>query len=131
MKYLLDTNICIYFFKGLFNLKEKIAEIGYYNIALSELTLAELYYGAEKSAFVDKNKQIVDMFSNNLTVLPISNSIELYAREKARLRKIGQIISDFDLLIGTTAITYNLIMVTRNLREFERIHNITLENWAN
>jgi len=129
MKYLLDTNICIHFFKGKFNLIEKFNEVGIENCAISEITLAELSFGAENSDNPEKNHQIVDQFVEFLTILPILDAIPLYAKEKARLRKIGQMISDFDLFIGCTALANNLIMVTENTREFSRIKNINLENW--
>jgi tRNA(fMet)-specific endonuclease VapC len=129
MKYLLDTNICIHFFKGKFNLIEKFNEVGIENCAISEITLAELTFGAENSDNPKKNHQIVDQFVEFLTILPILDAIPIYAKEKARLRKIGQMISDFDLLIACTALANNLIMVTENTREFSRIKNIHLENW--
>jgi tRNA(fMet)-specific endonuclease VapC len=62
--------------------------------------------------------------------LPIFDSIKLYGKEKARLRKSGIMISDFDLFIGCTAVQKSLIMVTENIREFERISNIKIENWV-
>ena len=129
MKYLLDTNICIYFFKGKFDLATKIEKIGIENCAISEITLAELTFGAENSARPKENLAIIDQFVEFVTILPILDAIPLYAKEKARLRKSGKMISDFDLLIGCTAIANNLIMVTENTREFERIKGITIENW--
>ena len=57
MDYLLDTNICIHYFKGQFELKEKFKTIGYENLAISEITLAELIYGAEKSQRIQSNKK--------------------------------------------------------------------------
>jgi tRNA(fMet)-specific endonuclease VapC len=100
MKYLLDTNICIHFFRGKFNLIEKLEEVGLTNCAISEITLAELIFGAENSLSPQKNRDIVDKFSSKVTVLPIYDVINLYAKEKVRLRKSGTMISDFDLLIG-------------------------------
>ena len=131
MKYLLDTNICIPFFRGKFNLIEKLEEVGLTNCAISEMTLAELVFGAENSQTPQKNREIVDKFSTKVTVLPIYDVISLYAKEKVRLRRSGTMISDFDLLIGCTAVEKDLIMVTENLREFERISNIKIENWIN
>lgn len=58
------------------------------------------------------------------------NSLDLFAKEKARLRKVGTPIDDFDLLIGVTSINHNLIMVTNNTKHFERIQNIELEDWT-
>lgn len=129
MKYLLDTNICIHFFRGKFNLIEKLEEVGLTNCAISEITLAELIFGAENSLSPQKNRDIVEKFSSRVTVLPIYDVINLYAKEKVRLRKSGTMISDFDLLIGCTAVQKELIMATENQREFERISNIKIENW--
>lgn len=129
MKYLLDTNICIHFLRGKFNIDQKIKDIGFINCAISEITLAELIYGAEYSPDKEKNIARVESFAKNLNVIPIINCISLYGKEKARLRKIGKMISDFDLLIGTTSISIDMIMVTENVSEFERITGITIENW--
>jgi len=129
MKYLLDTNICIHFFKGKYNLLEKFEEVGILNCAISEITLAELEFGAENSNNPSKNHKIIDKFIEHVTILPIFEAIPLYAKEKARLRKSGKMISDFDLFIGCTAIANNLVMVTENTREFERIKKIKIENW--
>ena len=129
MTYLLDTNICIHFFRGKFDLATKLELIGLSNCAISEITLAELIFGAQNSPNVLKNSRIVNKFADHLTILPIFNSIPIYAKEKVRLRKKGIMISDFDLLIGATAIANKLIMVTENLKEFERIQNLKIENW--
>jgi len=129
MKYLLDTNICIHFFKGQFGLIEKFREIGFEEFAISEITLAELMYGAEKSQNIVKNKQVVEKFAEKITILPIFNAIEIYGKEKARLKTKGIIISDLDLFIGATAIVNNMILITRNIREFKRLENIRIENW--
>lgn len=129
MKYLLDTNICIHFFRGKFNLLKKFQDVKLENCVISEITLAELVFGAENSSNPKKNYKLIDDFSEQITILPIFNSIPVYAKEKVKLRKSGSMISDFDLLIGSTAIANDLIMVTENLKEFERISDIKLENW--
>ena len=129
MKYLLDTNICIHLFRGKFNLIEKFQEINLEECAISEITLAELIFGAENSLNPKKNYKIIDRFSEQVKILPIFNSIQIYAKEKVRLRKKGVMISDFDLFIGSTAIANDLIMVTENVKEFERISAINIENW--
>ena len=130
MKYLLDTNICIHFFRGKFNLIEKFQEENIENFAISEITLAELIFGAENSSNPKKNYKLIDEFSEQVKILPIFNSINIYAKEKVKLRKSGTMISDFDLLIASTAIANELIMVTENVKEFERISNIKIENWV-
>ena len=129
MEYLLDTNICIHYFKGQFEIKERIENIGYKRVAISEITLAELIYGAEKSQKKEQNIHVVETFSQKITIIPIFNAIRIYAKEKARLKEKGTMISDLDLFIGSTAVFYNMIMVTRNVREFSRLENLRLENW--
>ena len=75
MKYLLDTNICIHFFRNKFGLKEKFNETGIHNCAISEITLAELIFGAENSQNPKKNLEIVEELSSIVPVLPIFNSL--------------------------------------------------------
>jgi tRNA(fMet)-specific endonuclease VapC len=130
MKYLLDTNICIHFFRGQFNLIEQFEKVGLSDCAISEITLAELVFGAENSANPLKNHKIIDQFIEHLKILPIYSSIRFYATEKVRLRKQGIMISDFDLLIGSTAAVNDLIMVTENLGEYQRISKLKIENWV-
>lgn len=131
MQYLLDTNICIHFFRGGYKLDEKIEKVGVANCAISVITLSELVFGAENSKYPERNHELIDNFSKQITILPIYDSIYLYGKEKFRLRKKGIMISDFDLLIGCTAVEKDLIMVTENSKEFKRISNIKLENWIN
>lgn len=128
MKYLLDTNICIHFLRGKFGMIEKFQELGTENFAISEITFAELIFGAENSINPKRNLELIEIFINQVLILPIFSAIYIYEKEKARLKSIGQIIRDFDLLIGCTAVDIGLIMVTENLKEFERISGIELEN---
>lgn len=128
MKYLLDSNICIHYFRDKFDIDKKLQNIGLKNCAISEITLAELIVGAEKSNNPTKNHRIIEIFATQLTVLPIFGVIQFYAKEKVRLQKQGNMVSDFDLLIGATAIQNNMIMVTENVKEFKRIKNIKIEN---
>lgn len=129
MKYLLDSNICIHFFRGKFGVIDKFNSVGLKNCAISEITLAELVFGAENSDNPEKNHKIIEKFVNQLTILPIFDSLLIYGKEKTRLRKTGKMISDFDLLIGCTAVEKDLTMVTENVKEFERISDIKIENW--
>jgi tRNA(fMet)-specific endonuclease VapC len=129
MKYLLDTNICVHFLRGNFDLITKFREIGIENCAISEITFAELVFGAENSSNPEKNLELIEAFTNQLIILPIFNANHLYAKEKARLRSKGKMISDFDLLIGCTAIEKGMTVVNENQKEFERITNIKIENW--
>jgi len=129
-KYLLDTNICIYYIKGLYNLKNKFEEIDSENCFISEITLAELKFGVENSEYKEKNQQVLDNFLTVIKIIPIFHSLDLYAKEKARLRKSGIPLDDFDLLIGVSSVTHNLTMVTNNTEHFKRIKGIHLEDWS-
>lgn len=131
MKYLLDTNICIYFFRGKYNIKERLNTAGIENFAISEITLAELVYGAEHSSNPKKNHRLIADLTEQIATISIFDSILEYGQQKSRLRKLGVMISDFDLLIGCTAIANRLTMITQNTREFERLQGIKLENWSN
>ena len=130
MNYLLDTNICVHFFRGKFGVTEKLETVKAENCAISEITLAELVFGAENSKNPEKNHRLIVQFIELVTVLPIYDAIMTYGKEKARLRKAGTMISDLDLFIGCTAIENDLIMVTENEGEFERIFGLKLENWV-
>ena len=125
-KYLLDTNICVYFFNGKFNLKEKIDEVGFENCCVSEITIAELKYGIAKSAHKEKNLKTLETFQSKIDILPIFPVLDIYAKEKARLKTKGKILDDFDLLIGTTAIFNKLILVTKNVSDFDRLDGIVI-----
>jgi tRNA(fMet)-specific endonuclease VapC len=129
-KYLLDTNICVYFLKGQFDLDKRIEKAETENCFVSEITIAELKFGAENSEKKEKNRKTVDEFVRKFTILPIFNSLDVYAKEKSRLRKKGLLLDDFDLLIGATAISNNLILVTRNISDFARLEGISIENWV-
>jgi len=128
--YLLDTNICAYFLNGKYNLEEKFDEIGIENCSISEITIAELKYGIEKSKKQKKNRKAIEFFQTQFDILPIYPVLDVYAKEKARLKTKGKIIDDFDLLIGSTAVFHDLIMVTKNLKHFERIKGINIEDWT-
>ena len=130
MKYLLDTNICIHFFRGKFGILERIEAVQAENCSISEITLAELVFAAENSDNPHKNHHLIEHLTSIMHVLPIYDSILTYGKEKARLRKFGIMISDFDLLIGCTAVEKEMIMVTENTSEFQRISKIKIENWV-
>ncbi|MBK8510842.1 MAG: type II toxin-antitoxin system VapC family toxin [Saprospiraceae bacterium] len=129
-KYLLDTNIAIFYMKGKYNLDERFVNITPGNLFISEITLAELKYGVENSEHTEKNRKVLDLFLTGVKILPIFHALDLYAKEKVRLQKAGTRIDDFDLLIGTTAITHNLVMVSNNTSHFKIIKGIKLEDWA-
>ena len=129
-KYLIDTNICIFYIKGKFDLIKKFEKVNPDNCFISEITLAELKFGVENSEKKDTNQKALDYFLTGVKIVPIFHSLDLYAKEKARLRKSGTPVDDFDLLIGVTSVTHNLTMVTNNTDHFTRIKGIALEDWT-
>lgn len=130
MGYLLDTSICIFFLRGKLNLDKIVKEVGLENCYISEITVAELRFGAENSDDPLKSNKAVDIFLKGLTIIPIFGSIKRYAVEKVRLRKIGKPMHDeFDLLIGVTSIENHLILVTDNVKDFKLLDGIQIENW--
>jgi len=128
-KYLLDTNICVFYFKRKYGMPERLLQVGFENCAISEITLAELIYGAECSVNAEKNMGIVNNFIQKVRVLPVLNAIGLYAKEKSLLRKTGNMIDDLDIFIGATAIANNMILVTDNEKHLSRLSKIRIENW--
>jgi tRNA(fMet)-specific endonuclease VapC len=129
-KYLLDTNICAYFLNGKFNLDAKIDSVGFENCVVSEITIAELKYGVEKSTHKEKNKKTLEIFQSKFDVIPIFPALDIYAKENARLKIKVKILDDFDLLIGSTAIFNNLTLVTKNISDFDRLEDINIEDWT-
>jgi tRNA(fMet)-specific endonuclease VapC len=130
MQYLLDTNTCVFFLRGKLNLNDIIREKGRENCFISEITVIELRYVAENSDNPAKSHKAVDAFVNGLSIIPIFGCIKRYAKEKVRLRQIGKPMHDeFDLLIGVTAVENKLTLVTDNIKDFERLAGIKLENW--
>lgn len=128
-RYLLDTNICVFLLRGKFDISSHIVRVGIENCCISEITVAELLYGAECSSDVDGNLSSVKDFCNDIEIIPISESFEIYASQKARLRRQGLLIDDFDLLIGCAAIKYGMILVSDNTKHFDRLP-INIENWV-
>jgi tRNA(fMet)-specific endonuclease VapC len=130
MQYLLDTNICVFFLRGKLNLDDLIRQKGLENCFICEITVFELRYGAENSDNPTKSHKSVDAFVNGLSIIPIYGSIKRYAKEKVRLKKMGKPMNDeFDLLIGVTAVENKLTLVTDNIKDFERLSGIKIENW--
>lgn len=128
-QYLLDTNICVFLLWGKYDVNKKINRVGLSNCCVSEVTVAELEYGVECSSNKQHNAIQLELFLNSITIIPFCNAIKHYAKEKARLRSKGTHVDDFDLLIASTAIANNMIMVTDNAKHFARIEGITIENW--
>lgn len=116
--------------KGKFGLDTKLSTIGYENCFISEITLAELKFGVENSQNQQKNRNTLNNFLSGVTILPILNCLDIFAKEKSRLKKQGNRLDDFDLLIGSSAVENKMILVTNNVKHFSRIKNIKIQDWT-
>ena len=128
-KYLLDTNICVFCMRGKFEMNRKIALAGIHNCYLSEITVAELYYGAENSDNPKKTMCETEDFISLFRILPFSKSLHTFGREMAYLKSIGRKIENFDMAIGSIALQHKMVMVTDNVDHFGRIRGIEIEDW--
>jgi len=132
MKYMLDTNICIYIIK---EKPEKVInkfhtlDVG--DVCISSITLAELEYGVEKSQYTERNRLALAGFLSSIEVLPFSDKVASeYGIIRAELERQGNIIGAYDLMIGAHALSENITLVTNNMKEFQRINKLSLENWV-
>ena len=132
MTYMLDTNICIYAMKNkpakvLQRLKAEINS----GICISSITLAELEHGVKRSSAPEKNEQALLRFLVPLSILPFgSAAASEYGEIKAYLQSKGTPIGPLDMLIAGHARAEDVILVTNNVREFERVPDLEIENWA-
>ncbi|MEQ1528493.1 MAG: type II toxin-antitoxin system VapC family toxin [Methylococcales bacterium] len=130
MKYLLDSNICIAFFKNHLAVVEKIRIVGLENLLLCSPVKAELWYGACKSGRVMANQLVLKAFFAQFSSLAFDDAvIEKYGEIRAVLAKSGQLIGANDLLIAAIAATYQVTLVSHNVKEFERVPDLSLEDW--
>ncbi len=129
--YLIDTDIIIYNLKGHPVVQDNLRQHYNDSLCLSAISLMELYYGAYKSERVESNLAKVKTIETSLAIVRAGEEVvELFGMLKAQLEAKGQRVDDFDLVIASTALSHNLILVTNNTRHFQRIEGITLENWS-
>ncbi len=114
--------------KGRFELGDRFESMEPDSLYISEITLAELKFGVANSKSPKRNQKALDNFQTGIQILPIFDALDVYAYEKARLRKIGKPIDDFDLLIGASAVANELTLVTNNKKHFKSLTGIKLEN---
>lgn len=127
-KYLIDSDILIYFLKGKQEVVQKLAKLPMDELYISRINYTELLYGAYNSARVEENLKIIVPFLENFKMLEFDEqSSVIFAKEKARLKKNGNIIADMDLMIASIAIKNSCTLVTNNLKHFERIQNLSVE----
>lgn len=131
MIYLWDTETCIYYLNGNQHIRQTVRNVGLTTIATTIVTIAELKFGAFHSPCVAENLARIASLQQKIRVLsdfsdPIAT---VFAENKARLKKQGLLIGDFDLVIASFALHLGLIVVTNNVAHFQRVPNIRIENW--
>lgn len=130
--YLLDTDICIYLVKNKSDaLIAKLKAAGNENVFVSSVTVAELSYSIAKSEQRIKNREALFKFLSPFEIIPFTEiDAEYYGGIRSNLEKAGTPIGPYDLQIAAQAISRSLTLVSNNEREFSRIKNLKLENWA-
>jgi len=131
LRFMLDTNICIYVIKSRPpSCREKFTTHSG-ALAISSVTMAELIYGAMKSAKPESNLRTIEEFAARLTVLDFdTNAAGHYGDIRSNLEAKGTVIGPYDMMIAGHARSHGLILVTNNAREFERVEGMRLENWV-
>ncbi len=129
---MLDPNICIYIIKNKpRSVKEKFREFEIGELCISTITVSELMYGAYKSEQIEKNLKAIESFLMPFEIVDYDYiaSIE-YGKIRANLEKKGQVIDNMDMQIAGHALALDLVLVTNNTREFERVEGLGLDNWV-
>ncbi|HYE36212.1 type II toxin-antitoxin system tRNA(fMet)-specific endonuclease VapC [Methylocaldum sp.] len=129
--YLLDTNTCIQLLTGRVPaVTQRFLQHDPLEIHLCSIVRAELEYGARHSRDVEENLQLLGRFCDPLTSLPFDDRCaEQYGLVREDLVRKGKLIGANDLLIAATALTHSLVLVTHNLKEFQRVAGLQLEDW--
>lgn len=131
MTYLWDTDTCIYHLNGNATIREKVNVLGAKAIATTIVTIAELKFGAYNSAKVESNLERIKTLQQKIHVFTeFAEAIAtIFAQNKAIMKKQGLTIGDFDLLIASFALHYQLIVVTNNTPHFRSVPKLLVENW--
>lgn len=129
--YLLDTDTIIFSLKGNAAVEKNLRRHFYDPIKVSVISLMELYYGAHKSQKVTSNLAKIKTLENSLEIIPIGKeSVEIFGIHKAKLEKTGTPLDDFDLILASCALAHNLVLVTNNVKHFQRIEGLKLTSWT-
>lgn len=132
MRYMLDTNICIYIIKKMPSaVLQRFTEHDASEVCISSVTYAEMMHGVEKSQAKERNRLAFMLFMSPLTVLDFDvAAAEAYGKIRADLEQRGTPIGPMDMLIAGHALSQGLVLVTNNTREFSRVSGLRLENWT-
>ncbi len=132
IKYMLDTNICMYIIKQKpQNIIERFRQAQVSKIGISSITLSELEYGVMKSAKPEQNKLALAQFVAPIEISAYDDvAAQHYGKIRARLERQGTPIGSFDMLIAAHALSINSVLITNNESEFKRVSNLKIENWS-
>ena len=132
MRFLLDTNICIYIIKRQPpQVLDKFRTLDLSDVGISSITVAELEYGAYKSQQTDRNRVAFNQFLMPLEIVPFDErATQNYGQLRSQLERQGIVIGSMDMLIASQALSLGLILVTNNVKEFSRIPDLVVENWV-
>ena len=132
MRYMLDSEICVYLIKKRpENVIKRIGKSLADGIVISSITLAELEFGVANSTYPEKNSNALIQMLSSINILPFdSKAAAAYGPLRAELQQSGLLIGALDMLIAAHAKSLNLTLVTNNIREFSRINGLKTENWA-
>jgi len=129
IRYLIDTDWAIHYLNQHQGIVQRLHVLLDDGLGLSIISLAELYEGVYYSRDPEGDEQELNDFLRGLTILGIDEAIcKIFGKERGRLRAVGRIIGDFDLLIGATALHHDLTLLTNNRRHFERIEGLRIES---
>lgn len=130
MRFLLDTNTCVYAIKRLPSVIERLQSLSPDAAGVAVITLAELWFGARKSSRPERTRASVDAFLRPFEVVPLDkDGAESYAEIRFRLERVGRPIGERDLLIAAIARSRRLTVVTHNVGEFGRVPGLVVEDW--
>ena len=127
---MLDTNSWIEYFKNRNGVAEHVDALPRTQLCASEITVAELIYGAYNSKNFEKHYREAMWLKNNIEIYPISDALDDYGDIRFATKRKGNPIGQFDLLIGATARHYGLTVVTDNLKDFSPMPGVKIENWV-
>ncbi len=128
--YILDTNTLIYFFKGMGNAAKNLLSISPKNILIPAIVLYELEVGIAKSTQPDKRRKQLETLISRVNVVPFDvKEAKITAQIRANLEKLGTPIGAYDTLIAGTALSNNAILVTHNIKEFQRVEGLKIVDW--
>ncbi len=130
MRYLLDTNTCIYALKHRGRVVERMRERSPDELAVTIVSVAELWFGARKSTRPAATRREIDAFLEPLEILPFDpDAAEAYSKARFELERAGRPIGERDLMIASIALARGLIVVTHNQSEFARVPGLKTEDW--